>query len=154
MTRRVSKEPLVTNKRKNRPAAGLFEQDQTIVVVCRGGDCGSRRKHPEVDYVGQLRRMREGLDGAALVVTSKCLDACEHSNVVVIVPGAEARETDPTPVWLGTVNDEDTTEGVVEWVSAGGPATAPTSVAVHLARFTPTRLSRHELEGDAVLLPK
>ena len=51
MTRRVSKEPLVTNKRKNRPAAGLFEQDQTIVVVCRGGDCGSRRKHPEVDVL-------------------------------------------------------------------------------------------------------
>lgn len=144
----------MAKKRKARPVSELFEQEETIVVACRGGDCGSRRKHPDVDHVGQLRHLRHALDGVALVVTSKCLDACEHSNVVVVLPGAAARQADPTPVWLGEVNDADTTDGLVEWIKAGGPTSRPAPVAVEVATFTPTRLSRHELEGGAVLLPR
>lgn len=141
------------NKRKSRPGTEIFEQQETIVVVCRGGDCGSRRKHPGVDYAGQLRLLRRDLAGKALVATSKGLDACEHSNVVVVVPGVKARPTDPAPIWFGGVNDPDTLEGLSQSVSEDKLIPRPSSVAADVARFTPTRLSRNELKGGTVVLP-
>ena len=99
-------------------AASALDSENALVIVCRGGDCGSRRKHPAVDHAAQLTTIRTRVGGAAEVLVSKCLDACEHSNVIVVVPGQEDRTRGAEPVWLGEVN---------------GP-------------FTPARRSRHELE--------
>ncbi len=119
--------------------------EQVTVVVCRGGDCGSRRKHPDVDHVGQLAALRAGTAGAATVVPSKCLDACEHSNVVVVMPGDAGSGAGATPVWIGEANDEAMTNDVVEWVRAGGPGVAPDPTLVAIHEFRPTRQSRMEL---------
>jgi hypothetical protein len=145
----------VVKKRKAQRlgAAGSLERTETVVVVCRGGDCGSRRKHPQTDHVDQLRQIRAGVGSAATVAVSKCLDACEHSNVVVVIPGAEAREVDPTPVWIGELNDTDATDDLIGWIAQGGPGLVPPPALVDILSFTPSRMSRHELEGGAVTLP-
>jgi (2Fe-2S) ferredoxin len=123
------------------------QADRTTVVVCRGGDCGSRRKHPGFDHQGQLARFREGLDGEQVaVVVSRCLDACEFSNVVVVQPGARDGAQRAEPVWLGEVLDDATTEGVVDWVQVGGPVADPPP-AVQAHRFQPDLKSRGSLAG-------
>lgn len=134
-------------------AAGPFDYDETVVVVCRGGDCGSRRKHPETDHLGQLEQVRRGTASSAVVATSKCLDACEHSNVIVVIPGKRAARVDPAPVWVGTVNSPEVTQDLVDWITAGGPAVVPAPVSIDIATFAPTRRNRHELESGAVILP-
>lgn len=101
----------------------------------------------------QLRRVREGASDSALVATSKCLDACEHSNVIVVVPGDAARHTEPDPVWFGEMNDPELTEDLIDWVNEKGPESVSIPVSLNLARFTPTRASRHELGSGAVMMP-
>jgi hypothetical protein len=116
-------------------------------VVCRGGDCGSQQKHPGTDHRGQLQRFREAL-GRDLVV-SRCLDACEHSNVVVAVPGTSRERAGAEPVWIGEVLDQESTEDILEWIRAGGPddpAEQPT--LVQIKQFPPTRRNRHELDTE------
>lgn len=125
---------------------GGVEADQPEIVVCRGGDCGSRRKHPRFDHVGQLARIREGLDGIATVAVSRCLDACEFSNVVVMVPGRRARDAGAEPVWVGEVLDDDTTAAVVDWVTPTGiRAEPPEPLRAH--RFEPSRQSTYALSA-------
>lgn len=119
---------------------------EPVVVVCRGGDCGSRTKHPGVDHLAQLRVLRGRLEGAAEVVSSSCLDACEHSNVVVVLPGRPGRDAGGQPVWIGEVLDPETTEDLAGWVLAGGPAVADEPVAVDVRTFRPSRLNRLELD--------
>lgn len=118
----------------------------TTVVVCRGGDCGSRAKHPDIDHVGLLREARERLEGVARVLPSACLDACERSNVVVVVP------PDEEPVWIGEVLDADTNAAVCSFVRDGGPSAAAEPIEVELRAFRPTRRNwqelEHELGGD------
>lgn len=141
MTRRPS-------RRRSRGAGADVDELQTV-VVCRGGDCGNRTKHPGFDHLGQLRRVRGEVDTTqARVVSSGCLDACEHSNVVVVVPGSAGRAHGAAPVWLGGVLDDACTGDVVGWVNAGGPAVADEPVLVDLHTFHPTRLNRHELEEE------
>ncbi|WP_046011506.1 (2Fe-2S) ferredoxin domain-containing protein [Microbacterium sp. SA39] len=134
--------------------SGPFDRAETVVVVCRGGDCGSRRKHPTLDHADQLRRIREGVGDDVTVTVSKCLDACERSNVVVVIPSARARIIDPSPVWIGELNDADSTDDVIEWVADGGPAVVAPPPIVDILRFSPTRMNRHELEDGAVTLPR
>lgn len=120
-----------------------------VVVVCRGGDCGNRTKHPGLDHPAQLRKIRTSLDGPvgqADVVSSSCLDACEHSNVVVVLPGPEGRSAGGAPVWVGRVNDPETTHDLINWVKAGGPGLADEPTLVDISSFRPTRLNRHELD--------
>ncbi|WP_206050717.1 (2Fe-2S) ferredoxin domain-containing protein [Nocardioides speluncae] len=95
------------------------------VTVCRDCCCGSRRKHPDVDHDGQLEALRTGLEGAARVVTSGCLLACEDSNVVVVSPSPGARNGGARPVWLSSVLTDAAVSAIVAWVRAGGPGTAP-----------------------------
>lgn len=95
------------------------------VTVCRDCCCGTRRKHPDVDHDGQLDVLRSGLEGAARVVTSSCLLACEDSNVVVVSPSPGARNGGARPVWLTSVLTDAAVEGIVAWVCAGGPGAAP-----------------------------
>lgn len=126
--------------------------DRVTVVVCRGGDCGSRRKHPELDHGAQLDAVRTAVDPSrAEVVPSKCLDACEHSNVFVVVPGAAGIVAGTTPVWIGEVNDQAVTDDITAWVNAGGPGVAPAPALVDILEFRPTRQSRHELEPGQAL---
>ena len=117
-----------------------------VVVVCRGGDCGSRVKHPGFDHLGQLREIRSGLEGAAEVMSSSCLDACEHSSVVVVLPGERGRAAGGEPVWIGEVNDLETTDDVVRWVRDGGPAVADEPTLVAIRGFRASRLNRLELD--------
>lgn len=125
--------------------------EELTVVVCRGGDCGSRRKHPDVDHGAQLTAFRDGTAGSARVIPSKCLDACEHSNVVVVLPSEAGSAAGATPVWIGEVNDTAVTHDIVEWVNAGGPGVAPDPTLVSIQEFRPTRLSRSELQPGHAL---
>lgn len=97
---------------------GRLEQELPEVVVCRGGDCGSRRKHPGLDHVEQLTRIRDALQDRGTVTVSRCLDACERSNVVVLVPGRRGREAGAVPCWIGEVLDAPMTDAVIESVAA------------------------------------
>lgn len=101
---------------------GRLEQELPEVVVCRGGDCGSRRKHPGFDHVGQLARIREAVQDRGTVTVSRCLDACERSNVVVVIPGRRAREAGARPCWVGEVLDDATTAAVIASSDAIEPA--------------------------------
>ncbi|MEU7476590.1 hypothetical protein AB0A63_11450 [Lentzea sp. NPDC042327] len=98
------------------------------ITVCRGCCCGTARKHPDVDHDHQLAVLRSRLSG---VRVADCLDACEVSNVVVVLPGARERAAGARPVWVGSVLEDEVVDGVVEWVEAGGPglAAAPPAVA-------------------------
>jgi hypothetical protein len=97
------------------------------ITVCRGCCCGTERKHPEVDHDDQLRVLRERL---ATVRVADCLDACEVSNVVVVQPSPAARAAGAKPVWVGSVLDDDTVHGVIDWIDAGGPGVAAPPPAV------------------------
>lgn len=144
----------MASRRKARRRSPTFPttSDQQTVVVCRGGDCGSRTKHPGFDHSGQLQTLRNGIEaGTASVVTSKCLDACDHSNVIVVVPGTAGRSLGADSVWVGGVLDDDTTRELLDWVNAGGPALASEPVLVDLHTFRPSRLNRHELEEETGL---
>jgi (2Fe-2S) ferredoxin len=117
------------------------------VAVCRGGDCGSRHKHPDTDHRDQLGRFRDAL-GRDLVV-SRCLDACEHSNVVVVVPHTPGGREKDEPVWVGEVNDPETTADLLDWISAGAVIDSQDlPVLVQIRRFSPTRRNRQELETE------
>ncbi|SDU83571.1 hypothetical protein SAMN04488544_0706 [Microlunatus sagamiharensis] len=134
-------------QRRRTPASDV--DDRQVVVVCRGGDCGNRTKHPGFDHRAQLRRLRDEVDpGSTRVVSSTCLDACDHSNVVVVVPGTSGLERGGAAVWVGEVLDEATTAALVDWVGAGGPGVATEPVLVDLRAFRPSRLNRHELEEE------
>jgi len=119
---------------------------QPVVVVCRGGDCGNRTKHPGFDHPAQVRQLRVGLEGTADVISSSCLDACDHSNVVVVLPGQDGRAAGGDPVWVGQTHDVDTTGDIISWVEDGGPGTAHEPTLVAISSFRPSRLNRHELE--------
>lgn len=116
--------------------------DRPRLLVCRGGDCGSRRKHPGVDHLAQLARCRERLEGRVEVRATKCLDACEHSNVLVVVPAATARRAGIRTLWFGGVLDARTTDAVLE-VALGTPG-ADADPVVRRHRFAPSaRNLRH-----------
>lgn len=121
--------------RRQRQKSQPSPEETTRVWVCRGGDCGSRRKHPEVDHRAQLDRFKGELEQIPVTVTA-CLDACEHSNVVVV-------RTPDEEVWLGGVNDEESTEQVIGWVAAGTDDPPPGLIEWHA--FRPTRRMRSEL---------
>ncbi|MCC3780079.1 (2Fe-2S) ferredoxin domain-containing protein, partial [Streptomyces sp. UNOB3_S3] len=70
------------------------------ITVCRGCCCGDPAKVPGVDHAGQIRRLREALDGAVQVRASECLDVCDQANVVVVQPSAAGRAAGGRPVWL------------------------------------------------------
>lgn len=128
-----------------------LEPRRPLVVVCRGGDCGSKRKHSGTDHLAQLRRLRTEVETAsASVVTSKCLDACDFSNVIVVVPGARERAAGVEATWIGRVLDGEATGDVIAWVNAGIAAETPTLVQIQ--QFHPTRQSRRELSEPGTLL--
>ena len=104
------------------------------VWACRGGDCGSRVKHPDVDHRGQLGDLQRGL--AVPVTVTRCLDACEHSNVIVV------RDSEGEVLWLGEMNDADATRAVVEHARGG---TAGAAQELEWRTFRPSRRMREQL---------
>ena len=122
-----------------------------LVVVCRGGDCGSQLKHPGADHATQLRRLRDEIRSETATVTvSKCLDACKHSNVIVVVPGEEGRAVGAEPVWVAGVLAGDATSDVIAWVNQDDLDT-DTPGMIQIRRFRPTRQSRRELSDPRTL---
>ncbi|MEV8360076.1 (2Fe-2S) ferredoxin domain-containing protein [Microbacterium sp. NPDC076895] len=125
----------------------MTSHDQMIVVVCRGGDCGSRRKHPGTDHVAQLREIRNAAGTKVAVTVSRCLDACEHSNVIVIIPDADGRSAGASAVWVGEANDAEVTDDILETMAGPGGLTGlPALVDIHT--FHPTRQNRRELDEE------
>lgn len=123
------------------------QHDRMTVVVCRGGDCGSKRKHPSTDHAAQLRQIRDAAGDNAEVTVSRCLDACEHSNVIVIIPDADGRSAGAAPVWVGEANDAEITADVIDMMAGPGDLThLPALVDIHT--FRPTRQNRHELDEE------
>lgn len=132
-------------KKKRTPSTSSDDPDEQIVVVCRGGDCGSRMKHPGFDHQNQLRSIRQSAPSATRIVVSRCLDACEHSNVIVVLPPADTPEHEA--VWIGGANDGETTQDIVRWLRAGSPY-ADRPALVEIRQFSPTRLNRRELDEE------
>lgn len=128
-----------------------FNPRRPVAVVCRGGDCGSQRKHRGTDHGAQLTRFREEISpGVASVAVSKCLDACDFSNVVVVVPGAEGRRAGMEPTWVGGVLDDAITSDIIAWVNDDDPDHEPPTL-VQIQQFHPTRQSRRELSSPGTL---
>lgn len=140
------------NAKRSGRAEHADSSERVTLVVCRGGDCGSRRKHPELDHGAQLDAVRAAVDPSlAEVVPSKCLDACEHSNVFVVMPGEAGRVAGATPVWIGEVNDPAVTHDITSWVNVGGPGVSQAPALAEIQEFRPTRQSRRELEPGQAL---
>ncbi|MFG2820541.1 (2Fe-2S) ferredoxin domain-containing protein [Kitasatospora sp. NPDC048365] len=135
MARRADRQPAAA------PAAPV------TVTVCRGCCCGTTAKHPGVDHAGQLARLRAGVGTAGQVRAVDCLDACGHSNVVVVSPSAEGRRAGGRPVWLGWVLAEDMIDEIGEWVRAGGPGIVPAPGVLDLQEFQVSRRVRDGLPG-------
>lgn len=106
-----------------------------MLYLCRDCCCGTAHKHPEVDHDAQLAALRAAVDaapGAALRVT-RCLDACQHSNLVVLRTVEEGRRR---TVWLGEMLAEADTEALCRWIVAGG-AKPPLPAALLRRRVEP-----------------
>lgn len=112
--------------------------------MCRGCCCGTVRKHPDTDHDAQLAALRAAAGPAGRVRVTDCLDACAHSNVVVVSPSAQGRAAGARPVWLEGVLGAEATAEVVDWVEAGGPGVADPPGLLDLSVFTPSRRSRVE----------
>ncbi|MEF9908189.1 (2Fe-2S) ferredoxin domain-containing protein [Streptomyces sp. P9-A2] len=104
------------------------------IVVCRDCCCGSP-KVTGVDHTAQTQSLR----AVAPVRVSDCLDVCDQANVIVVQPSAAGRAAGARPVWLGLVNDPDTTEDIAAWVRAGGPGVAARPDILDLYAITPPR---------------
>lgn len=132
-----------TRPDKDKPAAS----SPVTVTVCRGCCCGTDTKHPGVDHAAQLVRLREGVGDGGQVRAVKCLDACAHSNVVVVSPSAEGRRAGGRPVWLGWVLADDMLDEITDWVRAGGPGLADPPGTLDLQEFAVSRRLRESLPG-------
>ena len=102
------------------------------VTICRGCCCGSATKHPEVDHEANARRVREAVRASGLGVTRtvKCLDECEHSDVILVRRGSDQGSEF---YWLGPVNDPADVEALAAWLE--GPADAPLPARLSRLRF-------------------
>ena len=121
-------------------------QAGVVVTVCRGCCCGTAAKHPRTDHDGQVDQLRDGVAGSARVRVSDCLDACEHSNVVVVTPSPAGRRAGGRPVWLGEVLDPASTADIADWASAGGPGLADRPQTLDVHYFRPPRPTRQSAQ--------
>lgn len=139
---------MTTRKSPARPTTVKARSDRQglttcLLTVCRGCCCGTLDKHPDTDHRGQLQTLPTSTDSPQVLLrVSDCLDACEHSNVIVVNASPAGRRRGARPTWLGEVLDDTTTQAVLAWVAAGGPGSAelPDNLLAHL--FTPPRRVR------------
>lgn len=111
------------------------------VTQCRGCCCGSVTKHPDVDHEANAERIHAAVraSGAGVSRVAKCLDECEHSDVVFIrrthtdhhddrgaAQSPVGSESGVDYIWLGPVNSEDTVAALTGWLSEGATDPMPT----------------------------
>ena len=107
--------------------------EHCTVVVCRGCCCGTEGKHPDLDHAALLSRLRD--QAGYWTRVSGCLGPCERSNVVVVLPGRQARRSGAQPVWLGWILDDGATDAIAAWARAGGPGRAALPALLELHRL-------------------
>lgn len=116
--------------------------DRPAIIVCRGCCCGTGAKHPGIDHAGQLHQLRDEASGVAQIRTSRCLDACEHSNIVVVAPSSAGRAAGAQAVWLQHVLDDEAITDIATWVRDGGPGVLAPPTTLDLYTFKPSRRVR------------
>ncbi|UQA90810.1 (2Fe-2S) ferredoxin domain-containing protein [Streptomyces halobius] len=124
----------------SRTRIGAARGRPCTLVVCRGCCCGSPRKHPGTDHAWQLARLRAAAaesGGRLAVRTSECLGPCSQANIIVVQPSGEGRRRGGRAVWIAWVLEDDSTDAVLTWVTAGGPGIAPPPPSLEL-RFVPS----------------
>jgi hypothetical protein len=94
------------------------------VRMCRGCCCGTTRKHPDVDHDRIADILESEIGPASALVRVDCLWACEHSNVVVVNPTANARQAGARAAWITQVNTPERAHALSTWVRQGGPGAA------------------------------
>jgi hypothetical protein len=110
------------------------------LVVCRGCCCGDARKNPGTDHAGQLARLRDAAaasGGRLAVRTSDCLGPCGQANVIVVQPSTEGRRRGARAAWIGWALDDDATDDVLAWATAGGPGIAEPPATLTLQMIPP-----------------
>jgi predicted metal-binding protein len=115
------------------------------IVVCRGCCCGNPRKHPGTDHAWQLDRLLAGAAGSGgrfAVRTTDCLGPCDRANVVVVQPSTAGRLAGGRAVWVGFAMDDDCTDELLSWASAGGPGIAEPPATLRLQFIPPPRETR------------
>lgn len=102
------------------------------LLLCRACCCGTREKHPELDHEAQARALQAAAEaGGGRLVISRCLNACERSNVAVLRSGAQTW-------WLGRLLRHARTEALCAWLREGGPDAGPLPAGLALCLFTPS----------------
>ena len=117
----------ISSKPESQPAA-------LTLVICRDCCCGTVGKHPDFDHALQLRQIKlTATEIDAKVRVSRCLDECQHSNVIVVHRKAQKRES----IWLGGVLSARATEALTQWISINCDGEVPQSLHKHV--FTPKK---------------
>ncbi|MFI7498664.1 (2Fe-2S) ferredoxin domain-containing protein [Streptomyces sp. NPDC049687] len=115
------------------------------LVVCRGCCCGNPRKHPRYDHAWQLDRLLAAAAdsrGAFQVRTTDCLGPCDQANVVVVQPSTAGRRAGGRATWVGFATDDDCTEEILAWATAGGPGLAAPPATLEMQFIKPPRDAR------------
>lgn len=113
------------------------------MVVCRGGWCGAEGEHPGLDHAAQLSRLHDQAGRRTRVRVSGCLGLCARSNVVVVLPGRQARRSGAQPEWFGWIIDDESADLIAAWARAGGPGQAAMPALLELHRLgLPARANR------------
>ncbi|NBE55767.1 (2Fe-2S) ferredoxin domain-containing protein [Streptomyces boluensis] len=124
---------------------GAARQRPCTVVVCRGCCCGNARKYPGTDHVWQLDRLEAAAaasGGTLSVRTSDCLGPCDQANVIVVQPSSAGRLAGGKATWIGFAMDDDCTDELLDWVTAGGPGVAAPPPTLELQFVKPPREAR------------
>jgi len=101
------------------------------VLLCRDCCCGTYRKHYGFNHRQQEIDLKAAVtEAGGKLLRVNCLDACSHSNVVVLRTQNHGR------IWFGGLADEASHEALVAFVRAGARGEIPPSLR-HL-QFTPT----------------
>lgn len=104
------------------------------VLLCRDCCCGTDKKHPDFDHHRQEIELREAVaEAGGYLHRVKCLDACAHSNVVVL------RTHDRGKVWLGDLVDDAAQEALRAYVRRGAVGDLPPILEAR--RFVPSSAS-------------
>lgn len=114
-------------------------------MVCRGCCCGDAGKHPGYDHDWQLERLRAAAAdsaGALEVRTTDCLGPCDQANVIVVQPSADGRRAGGRATWVGFAMDDDCTDEILAWATAGGPGIATPPATLELQFISPPRAGR------------
>ncbi len=106
-------------------------------------------KHPDVDHARHLTRLRGAVDSVAgaTLWTVDCLDACEHSNVVVVRVNGSKR-------WFGEMLADHDVDALAEWLRSNGREQLPPDLSSHV--FDPERapsvpVEMAPMQGDELI---